>query len=397
MNLGESWQALSDCIAPEAQSFATAREQDGDAWYALFGDRPRSLLLPANHRKARNTALRFFLPEVWRELYGRARLCLNDLFTTHARLPRLTLPPASTMELCNELAITDSPQLAFLIGTPGPYQKASILVMSSQGDACALVKVALRARANVMVGAETTWLRTLNCCPTLDGAVPGLLRAGSARNGCRYLVQSLLRGRPGTRAFTSLHADFLQRLGAVDCYTETFTRSPIHRSLHHDFAKLEAALPERWRSLFRTALAECAHSLQSWQGPFVISHGDFATWNIRTQNDSIRVFDWEYASAGASPLFDLFHFHLIGPASSGRDLGVRDMRHALSPARAYALLTYPDFDWSPAVVAAHGLAYLLRTLLFYGLSRGELLESHFVVRAYCNLIENRNSWLPSPP
>ena len=109
-------------------------------------------------------------------------------------------------------------------------------------------------------------------------------------------------------------------------------------------------------------------------------------------DETLRVFDWEYAFAGAPPLFDLLHFHLIAPAGSGRLLSARDMRRALAPAKAFALLAYPDADWSNDVVSALGLAYLLHTLLFYGESRGELVESHPVVRSYCGLIEERASW-----
>jgi hypothetical protein len=352
------------------------------------------LLLPANNRRARNAGLRFFVPDSARSLYAHARIAAHSLFGQSARLPVLTLPPPSAAELCNQLAVTDAPELAFLIGTPGPYQKASMLVMSPRGEPLALVKMSLKPRANVMVNAETSWLRVLNGCPALDHAVPNLLRAGAAHNGCRFVAQSILQGSPGTRAFTSLHADFLQRLGAIDCYVETFKRAPIYRTLKDNAEKLLPVLPGRLQSLFAAALEDCFTRLGHWRGPFVISHGDFAAWNIRTESDGIRVFDWEYAAAGMPPLFDLFHFHLIGAASSGRILKDRDMNHALAPARAFALLTYPDFDWPEQVVGGMGLAYLLHTLLFYGLSRGELLESHSVVKAYCHLIERRKRWLP---
>jgi thiamine kinase-like enzyme len=268
-----------------------------------------------------------------------------------------------------------------------------MLVMSSQGDPKSLVKIALGDHANTMVKSEAAWLRTLSTHTATTDFVPRLLRAGRTQSGFRYVAQSIVGGKVGSSVFTPLHADFLRRLGTVDARIGFFSRSPARQLLRDQYARLEPMLTESRRALLGDALNECVHRLNDWRGPFVISHGDFAFWNIHTQGDRLFAFDWEYATAETSPLFDLFHFHLIAPASSNRTLTVRDMKHALSPARAFALLTYPEFDWSEAIVAAHGLAYLLHTVMFYGLSRGELLESHPVIRSYCKLIEDRAQWM----
>lgn len=403
MNLAESWQRLSESIAPQstslvAHAFSGAhRANTNPTWQALFSNRARPLLLPLHNRHARKNGVRFFLPQVWRKCYANLRLRAHDYLGQRARLPLLTLTNA-TATLVDELALPgatqrDSPQLAFLIGTPGPYQKASMLVMSPQGDPQSLVKIALGDHANAMVKNEAAWLRTLSTHAATADSVPQLLRAGRTENGFRYVAQSIVGGKVGSSVFTPLHADFLRRLGTVDARISDFLRSPAHQLLRDQYSRLSPKLTESRRVLLGDALTECVHRLHDWRGPFVISHGDFAFWNIHTQGKRLFAFDWEYATAAASPLFDLFHFHLIAPASSNRTLTVRDMKHALSPARAFALLTYPEFDWSESIVAAHGLAYLLHTLMFYGLSRGELLESHSVIRSYCKLIEDRAQWM----
>jgi hypothetical protein len=399
MNLTQSWQRLSECIAPQTERPAAHAHAAGSArtakptWQALFSNRARPLLLPLHHRHARKNGMRFFLPQVWRKCYANVRLRAHDYLGKRARLPLLTLNSATTATLADELALIDSPQLAFLIGTPGPYQKASMLVMSPQGEPKSLVKIALGEHANTMVKSEAAWLRTLSTHAATSEFVPQLLRAGRTHNGYRYVAQSIVGGKISNSVFTPLHADFLRRLGTVDARVNTFPRSPARQLLRDQYTKLEPMLTESRRALIGDALNECVHLLNDWRGPFVISHGDFAFWNIHTQGDHLYAFDWEYASAETSPLFDLFHFHLIAPASSNRTLTIRDMKHALSPARAFAVLTYPEFDWSEPIVAAHGLAYLLHTLTFYGLSRGELIESHPVIRSYCRLIEDRAQWM----
>ncbi len=345
--------------------------------------------------------MRVFLPNLWRELYARLRLHAHDLLGRSARLPALTLSPAASLalsewlkdELGHRLPPTEVPQLAFLIGTPGPYQKASILVMSASGEPQMMVKLALRSRANKMVQAEAVWLRVLNACEPMDNAVPRLIDDGRASNGNRYVAQSIVTGRPGSPSFTAAHTDFLRRLGSIDRHVSEFRASPLQRLLHDGLAELSPALSTSRRALLEAALEECTLRLKFWRGPFVISHGDFASWNVRTA-DGLCVFDWEYANAGMSPLFDPLHFQLIGPASSSRGVRIRDLNQALATAKQFALATYPEFDWHARIVAAHGLAYLLHLLLFYGASRGELLEQHPVIRSYCDLIEARKLWLP---
>lgn len=399
MNLTESWQLLGECIGPQTSNDAAHTNGTGKlaradrAWRALFSNRPRPLLLPANNRKAQQNGVRFFLPELWRNCYARARLHAHHLLGERARLPLLTLPPAISSTLTDSLALTDSPQFAFLIGTPGPYQKAAMLVMSAHGEPKSLAKIALGPQANDMVSNEASWLRTLSAHSEIKDSVPQLLREGSTRNGYRYIAQSIVNGRPCSGNFTPAHAVFLQRLGTIDCQVGTFSNAPIYRALQDNLSRLAPLISQSRYLFLQTALRECAHTLNGWRGPFTISHGDFAFWNIRKAAGHIFVFDWEYATRGTPPLFDLLHFHLIAPAASGRVLRVRDMKHALSPARAFSLLTYPEFHWSPAIVAAHGLAYLLNTLIFYGVSRGEFVESHPVVRSYCQLIEERSQWL----
>lgn len=386
MNIAESVHRLTECLAPPPM----AEAQASGLWHALFSDRPRPLLVPAHNRRARHSGVCFFLPQLWQQFYARARLQAHDLLGTRAQLPQLELPASALTE---HLDITESPQLAFLIGTPGPYQKASILVMSSQGEPLAMVKIAMGADANAMIGAEAQWLQTLQTHAELQDRVPELLQEGRTRNGFRFFAQSIVKGRPDTGAFTAAHADFLRCLGAIDCRHCAFDTAPVHTVMQDNLARLQPRLSEERTNLFASAMQECTSGLREWNGPFVITHGDFAYWNIRIRSDRLCVFDWEYAFAGAPPLFDLLHFHLISPAGSGRLLNTRDMRRALAPAKAFALLAYPGFDWSEKTVALLGLAYLLHTVLFYGASRGELLESHPVVRSYCHLIEERSAWL----
>ena len=64
---------------------------------------------------------------------------------------------------------------AIQIGTPGPYQKASALLITDKGEGLALAKIALVPGADAMVVSEAGWLRLLETEKRLAGEVPQLL------------------------------------------------------------------------------------------------------------------------------------------------------------------------------------------------------------------------------
>jgi hypothetical protein len=314
MNLAESWQRLSECMVPaDATPSARRNSRPAGMWHALFSNRPRPLLLPVHNRRARRSGVRFFLPLLWHRCYAHLRLQAHDLFGARARLPLLALPATDTPTLSDRLAITEAPQLAFLIGTPGPYQKASMLMMSPRGEPLSLVKIALGDSASAMVRSEAAWLANLNKYDALAGNVPQLLRASRAGNGYDYIAQSIVGGRPCSGAFTAAHADFLRRLGAIECHAQPFATAPVAGVLRGNWRQLAPQLTAAQLDLLSPALADCMALLSTWHGPFVISHGDFAPWNIRVDNCEVHVFDWEYGAGGMPPLFDLLHFHLLPP------------------------------------------------------------------------------------
>ena len=138
---------------------------------------------------------------------------------------------------------------------------------------------------------------------------------------------------------------------------------------------------------------DCRLSLAHWVGPFVVSQGDFARWNVRKQRESLFVFDWEYARAGANPLSDVFHYHLVERAASGRHVGARLMREVMRRARDIVRELYPEWSWRDCEISALALAYLLEVLLLYCRASGGLDRSDDVLRSYWLLLERRAAWL----
>jgi hypothetical protein len=239
-----------------------------------------------------------------------------------------------------------------------------------------LVKTAKDAEAASRLAREALWLRELASVRSLEGQLPRLIEQGTDAAGSPYLVLSIPPGTGETRAFTSDHARFLAALGKARFRAADFEHAGkcewIQRSLPADAPVLEEAY------------YDCEKALLYWSGPYVLSQGDFAPWNIRRFGEQLFVFDWGNAHADASPLDDVLHYLMI----QRRLKTVSLLRKAMSRAHEFALAAYPEWSWRPKVIGALTLVYLLGVILHRGANRGEP-----VVGAYWKLLEKRSIWM----
>ena len=239
-----------------------------------------------------------------------------------------------------------------------------------------LVKTAKDADAARRLAREALWLRELAPVKSLEGQVPRLLEEGTDAAGSPYLVISIPPDTGETRAFTTGHARFLAALGKARFRATEFEHAGkcqwIQRSLPADAPFLHAAYED------------CEKALLYWTGPYVLSQGDFAPWNIRTFGSQLFVFDWGEAHADASPLDDVLHYLMI----QRRLRTVPLLRRAMIRAQEFALAAYPEWSWRPQVISALTLVYLLGVILHRRLNRADP-----VVAAYWRLLEKRSIWM----
>ena len=239
-----------------------------------------------------------------------------------------------------------------------------------------LVKTARDAAAAERLAREALWLRELGEVRSLEGQLPRLIEQGTDDSGWPYLVISVPPGAGETRAFTSDHARFLSHLGKARFRAADFEHAGkcqwIQRALPSD------------EPLLQEAYVDCEKALLYWTGPYVVSQGDFAPWNIRTFGSQLFVFDWGSAHADASPLDDVLHYLMI----QRRLRSVALLRRAMHRAREFALAAYPEWSWRPKVIGALTLVYLLGVILHRGVNRADP-----VVSAYWKLLEKRSTWM----
>jgi hypothetical protein len=362
-------------------------------WYVLFTGGQRPLLMPAGPYGFQKKCLRYFVADRARAVWARALLKANAVLPAAGLLREFRLPQADRSAFHCELSIRRPSHVAVQIGTTGPYQKASLLLLSERGEGLALAKLALAASADQMVKIEADWLGDLAGIPELAAHVPQLLAEGWTVNGRRYLVTSLAPSTAVTRDFTPAHAEFLGKLGRSRLETMGFEESPCFQRLKSTLARLEPHVTRDVLAVLQAALGDCRTSLSGWAGPFVIAQGDFAPWNIRVHERGIFVFDWEYAQAGANPLADAFSYFMIRRATSGWKFGKQFLVTVMRRVEAYARDFYPEWNWRPRVISALALAYLLDVLARYCWSRQAVDWAHPAIRSYWQLVGERREWL----
>ncbi len=249
-----------------------------------------------------------------------------------------------------------------------------------------LVKTSTDERGDRRLEREAQWLRELAGVESLEGQVPRVLDEGW-RDGHRFLVVSLAQAKlQETRAFTSDHARFLASLGKARFRVADFEVSGVCRWLQRSINEFRHA--EAFEEL-QGAYNDCEAALLYWTGPYVLSQGDFAPWNIRTFGSQLFVFDWGQAHVEASPLDDVLHYLMVQRALRHRPVGVRFLRAAMRRAHDFARQAYPEWTWRPHVIGALTLVYLLGAVVHHARESGSCESS-----AYWRLLEGRDAWMP---
>jgi len=251
-----------------------------------------------------------------------------------------------------------------------------------------LVKTAADDLGDRQLAREAQWLRELAAERSLEGQVPRLLEEGRNAAGRRFLVMSVAQGTGETRAFTVGHERFLASLGKARFRSTDFEVTACCAELNQALGRLEGAVSPAMLETLRGAYRDCETALLYWTGPYVLSQGDFAPWNIRSLGSQLFVYDWGRARAEASPLDDVLHYLMIQRALRGGTVSVRYLQAAMKRAHGFALEAYPEWTWRPRVIGALTLVYLLGVILHRKADRTDP-----VVAAYWKLLEKRSTWM----
>jgi hypothetical protein len=261
-----------------------------------------------------------------------------------------------------------------------------------------LVKTAVNERAGRLLQREARWLRELESVAELEGQVPRVLDEGTDAGGRRYLVTSALPPaghRPESGAFTPTHARFLASLGKARFRATDFEVSGCCQWLQRGLRRIESGATPKARAMLEQAYHDCETALLYWTGPYVLSQGDFAPWNVRDLGSQLFVCEWGNARTEASPLDDVLHYLMVQQALQRRAVSATALQSAMRRAGAFALEAYPEWSWRPQVIGALTLVYLLGVVLGRSLAAGSLDRADPVTGSYWKLVEKRSAWMPA--
>lgn len=215
-------------------------------------------------------------------------------------------------------------ELAFSLGTPGAYRKATALALTPDGRRLAVVKIARHELAQAALRRESDTIARLNEVDSLRSFVPALLLRGRWGDAA-IVVTSVGPERAGPTSLSAAHRTFLARIHAHFGRRAAFSESGVWTSDVRWFHERAGALGDAPASILSRAFEVLEARLGDVRVPLSFAHRDFVPWNTRVRTDgSLFVFDWETARSDALAVLDPFHFVAmqackrgVAPRSSG--------------------------------------------------------------------------------
>jgi len=346
--------------------------------------REARLIVPLNHRWCRK-GLRFFFP-----YKTRLGLQIRSLRQFLRRVPsRDYFCEGPALREIKSKVGAEALHAVIRLGTPGPFRKQTVLFLNENGQEVAVAKIGSTPLSIRQVQREVEWLRRLSAEPSMRKYTPTLLADGKVADAW-MVMQGVCSGafvssKPGFPHIRFLSA--FQDLFREECpYHET----QMYREMSRRFEALTPHLSQIWMERASRAFSHLDAGYADGPTTVVAAQRDFAPWNMRLRAGQLAVFDWEYASFGYLPLYDLFHFFLM-PLAVRSSITFSKIKHVLGEVTRLGTLIAgsPQGCKAPSLQL---LAYLLDVSLFYLESRDGLDTGDTVMDCFGQLIDQFPLW-----
>lgn len=250
----------------------------------------------------------------------------------------------------NEIAI------AIASGTPGPYRKLTLQLMTAKGLVLAYGKYGTHPQSGSVVRREAEFLDYVRKIGLQSALVPDTIYHGAHNNGYLMLSRPLEQQMSLSEIrLTQRHAEALDELSR---HTAVRPTSDLLRELNDRAALLSNSVDTSWRERFLCAARVLVEIPGLHLLPTALSHGDFTPWNLRVDRRTNRlvIFDWEDGRTDRFLLWDTFHFQTQIAILVQRRTASANVQAALNTARRAP--TVQRLQLSTAQVHALFVAYL---------------------------------------
>lgn len=267
-------------------------------------------------------------------------------------------------------------------GAAGPWRKDTLLLLGAKtAEPLYFVKNGTGAAVDALLANEAKWLRRLRDEPDLGGYIPELVAHRTGKDFC-FVAQRPLAGDLDFR-LAEPQMDFLRKLQRCSRKTILFEDSRLFMTLASRLAGLSGRLSNAWAKRLETCMIAIERSLSGQPIVLVAAHWDFTPWNIRVENQTARVFDWEFADDEQLPLIDPLHFVLMPLALRGKPVG-----ELISTIHKTLKLSIEIFDKELCYAAStQALAYLMSVCTLYLWSVQGTYSSDAVLDKYALVLD----------
>jgi hypothetical protein len=163
----------------------------------------------------------------------------------------------------------------------------------------------------------------------------------------------------------------------------------MYKKLLVRIEKLQGSMTAKWQARAAKTFRLLERGFLDRPINMCVAHRDFVPWNIRVKNAKVFVFDWEYASSGYLPLYDVFHFMLF-PIALRSEVSCQKLGKVC---KNIETISKKEFPAGASVLAAHQLlAYMLDlSLLYLDANNGQDAEDRILAQ-YAKLIDLFDTW-----
>jgi hypothetical protein len=264
--------------------------------------------------------------------------------------------------LASILGRTDT-HLAFFLGRPGAYRKATAQLLSATGTTLGYARIGTSQLAQGAIDNEHRNLLRLSTSESLRDSVPSVLGYLDWQGG-KVLFMTGGDGPPGPERLSEVHSRFCEELFVSFREEAIFNDSHMWSRMTNGLLQSDLGLPEPVLEDHKQALSLLDSKLGSVRMPLSLAHRDFVPWNTKLQPRGLFVFDWERAEEDVVPLYDMFHFQAMQAALLQRRLRISDDQVTTTSLRALWPEGQQHLPWLY-------LAYLVDMSLFYSEARAK--------------------------